>query len=128
MAMQELTVWGVNRPGNLAKICSALARHKINISGFYASDAKGRSAVRLLLKQANKAKAILREEGFQAEVTPALVLNLADRPGALARAATKLARDRVNINYGYATVSGGAKRATIVLGVKNPARARRSLR
>lgn len=128
MAMQELTVWGKNRPGNLAKICSALAKHKINLSGFCASDAKGRSAVRLLLKQANKAKTILRKEGFRAEVSPVLILNLADRPGAVAKAATKLAGSRVNIDYGYATVSGGAKRACIILGVKNPARARNALR
>jgi hypothetical protein len=131
MAMQELTVWGTNRPGNLAKICTVLAKAKINISGFYASDAKGRSAVRLLLKQAGKAKAVLRRAGFRVEVSPALIFNLTDRPGALARASAKLARNRVNINYGYATVSGGGRRggrATIVLGVKNPARARRALR
>lgn len=128
MAMQEITVWGKNRPGNLAKICSALAKRRINLSGFYASDAKGRSAVRLLLKQANKARAVLRKGGFRSEVSPVLILNLTDRPGALAKAATKLARSRVNIDYGYATVSGGANRACVILGVKNPARARKALR
>lgn len=127
MAMQEITVWGKNRPGNLAKICSALAKRRINVSGFYASDAKGRSAVRLLVRQANKASAALRKEGFRAEMRPVIILNLADRPGALAKATTKLARSRVNIDYGYATVSGGAKRACIVFGVKSPARARKAL-
>jgi len=128
MAARQITVWGHNRPGNLSKITSALAAKGVNITGLYASDAKGNSAVRLLVADAARAKAALRAAGFRLSEEPALVLNLSDKPGRLAKVAGKLARARINIGYGYATVSPGAKRAHIVLGVSKAAAARRALR
>jgi hypothetical protein len=100
----------------------------VNITGFFASDAKGRSAVRLLVSNAARARAALRKAGFRVTVEPAVVLQLTDKPGQLSRAAAKLARARVNVRYGYGTIARGAKRANIVLGVKNAAAARRALR
>src|SRR5574337_658875 len=125
MAVKQITVWVENRPGTLAKITSALAAKGVNIAGLYASDARGRSAVRLLVTAAAPAKAALRAAGFRVTEEPALVLSLADKPGQLAKVAGKLGRARVNIGYGYATVSPRAKRAHIVLGVTNAAAARR---
>jgi len=128
MAAKQITVWGQNRPGNLAKIASALAAKRINITGLYASDARGRSPLRLLVSNAGRAKAALRTAGFRVTEEPAVVLSLPDKPGQLAKVARKLARARVNISYGYATVSPRAKRAQVVLGVNNAAAARRALR
>ncbi len=128
MAAKQITVWGTNRPGNLSRITSALSSKGVNIIGLHASDVKGRSAVRLLVSNAARAKAALRSAGFRVTEEPVVVIRLADKPGQLAKAAAKLARARVNIGYGYATVSPGAKRAQIVLGVSNAAAARRALR
>lgn len=128
MAEKQITVWGQNRPGNLSKIASAVAARGVNITGLYASDAKGRSPVRLLVSNAARARAALRAAGFRVTEDPALVLSLPDKPGQLAKTVSKLARARVNINYAYATGSRGARRARIVLGVRNRARARRALR
>ncbi len=127
MAAKQITVWGQNRPGNLAKITSALAAKRVNITGLYASEVRGRSPLRLLVSNAGRAKAALKAAGFRVTEEPAVVLNLADKPGQLAKVAGKLARARINISYGYATVSPGAKRAQIVLGVSKAA-ARRALR
>ncbi len=127
MAAKQITVWGQNRPGNLAKITLALAAKRVNITGLYASEVRGRSPLRLLVSNAGRAKAALKAAGFRVTEEPAVVLNLADKPGQLAKVASKLARARVNISYGYATVSPGAKRAQIVLGVSKAA-ARRALR
>ncbi len=128
MAVRQITVSGRNRPGNLAKMASAVAAKGVNISGLFASDSKGASAVRLLVSNAARAKAALRAAGFRVKEEPTVVLKLADKPGQLARAARKLAKARVNIEYGYATVGPGSNRATIVFGVSNAAAARRALR
>jgi len=127
MAAKQITVWGRNRPGNLAKIASALAANGINITGVFASDVKGRSPVRLLVSNVARARKTLGKAGFRTTEEPSVVLNLPDKPGQLARVASKLAKARVNIGYAYATVSPGAKRAHIVLGVSS-ATARRALR
>lgn len=128
MALKQITVWGKNRPGNLAKITGAVAAAGVNISGLFASDARGRSPVRLLVANARRATAALRKAGYRVTQEPVVILNLADKPGRLARAATKLAARGINIGYGYATVGGGAKSARIVLGAKNAAAAKRALR
>ncbi len=128
MAAKQITVWGHNRPGNLSKIASALAAKGVNISGLHASDVKGRSAVRLLVSNAARARAALRAAGYRVTQEPAVVVSLADKAGQLAKATAKLARARVNITYSYGTVSPGARRAHIVLGVSNAAKARRALR
>jgi hypothetical protein len=129
MAAKQITVWGSNRPGNLARIAGAVAAKGVNIQGLFASDAKGgRSAVRLIVSNAGRAKAALKAAGYRVTEEPSVALSLPDKPGQLARAAARLSKARVNITYGYATVSRGAKRGTIVLGVSNAAAARRALR
>lgn len=128
MAVKQITVWGKNQPGNLAKITGVVAAKGVNISGLFASDTRGTSAVRLLVSNAARAKAALKAAGYRVTEEPALVLKMTDNPGQLARVAGKLAKARVNISYAYATVGPGAKRATIVLGVSNAAAARRAAR
>ena len=128
MAAKQITVWGQNRPGNLSRITLALAAKGVNITGLHASDVKGRSAVRLLVSNAARAKAALKAAGFRVTEEPTVVVSLRDAPGQLAKVAAKLARARVNIRYGYATRSPRAKRALIVLGVSNAVAARRALR
>ena len=70
----------------------------------------------------------MRKAGYRVSDEPAIVLNLADKPCTLARVAAKLAKARVNVGYAYATTSSGAKRASIVLGVKNATAARKAIR
>lgn len=128
MALRQITVWVQNRPGTLSKITAALAAKGVNIAGLYASDARGRSAVRLLVGNAARARAALRAAGFRSSEEPVVTVSLRDKPGQLAKVARKLTRARINIGYAYATVSPAAKRAHIVLGVSNAAAARRALR
>lgn len=124
---KEFTLWGRNRPGNLARITRALGDAGVNISAFVASESRGRSPVRILVNNDAKARAALKKQGVRFSVATVVALNLADRPGALARAAEKLAAAGVNIDYGYATAPPGGNRATIVLAVSNLAKARRAL-
>lgn len=120
---QQVTVTVANRPGTLARVCETLAAKKINITGLDCSGPNRQ--VRLIVNSPGAAVRALKKAGLRARTEPVVVINLADRPGALARAARKLARRKININYGYATVARGAKRASIVLGVSNPGRAAR---
>lgn len=123
---QQLVVTVANRPGALARVCEALAAAKINLSGLDCSGADRQ--VRLLVGSATKARRALEKAGLRARIEDVVVVTLPDRPGALARAARKLARRKININYGYGTVTRGGKRAAIVFGVSSPGRAARVVR
>lgn len=121
---QQLTVACPNRPGQLARVAEVLAASRINITGLDASGADRQ--VRLLVSNAGKAQRALRKAGIRARVEKVVLVTLADRPGSLARAARKLARARININYAYGTVARGGKRAAIVFGVGNVGRGARA--
>ena len=124
--VKQLSVTAANRPGQLARICETLAKNKINIIGL---DTSGPSRqIRLMVSHTGRACQVLAKAGWRPRVENALVINAPDRPGALARVARKLAQRGINIAYAYATVGGGAKRAAIVLGVSNPAKAAKVVR
>lgn len=119
----QLVVTAANRPGALARVCEALAARRINITGLDCSGPQRQ--IRLLVSSPAQAMRALQKAGFRARLEKVVALRLADRPGALARAARKLAKRKININYGYATTARGAGRATIVFGVSSPGRAAR---
>ncbi len=119
--VKQLSVTAPNRPGQIARICETLAAKKVNIIGVHTSGAD--KCIRLMVNNPARARQVLAKAGWRPRVENALVISAPDRPGALARIARKLAQRGINIAYAYATVGGGAKRAAIVLGVSNPARA-----
>lgn len=121
---KQLTVTAANHPGTLARIGETLAANKINITGLDASGPQRQ--IRLLVSDPGKARRALAKAGFRSRLEDVLVVTLADRPGVLGRAARKLARAGVNINFAYGSAVRGARRATIVFGVANPRRAARA--
>ncbi|MBI2956896.1 MAG: ACT domain-containing protein [Acidobacteria bacterium] len=120
---QQLTLTVPNRPGALARVCETLAARKINIVGLDCSGPQRQ--IRMLVNKPAQARRVLEKAGQRPRLEPVLVVRAPDQPGALARIARKLAARKININYAYATVPSGARRASIVLGVANPGRAAR---
>ena len=122
---KQLTVVASNRPGVLARIAEALAANGINISGLHTSGATRQ--IRLLVSNVAKARRVLQKAGLRTRAEEVVVVQLADRPGTLARTARKLARGKININYAYGTAARGSQRAALVFGVSNARRAARLL-
>jgi hypothetical protein len=102
---KQLSIFLANKPGVLGNICEEFAKHEINILGLTVSDTVDHSVVRLLTSDPQKATTMLGEAGVLVVQTNVLVLDLADRPGALAELSHKLARAKVTIEYAYGTTS-----------------------
>jgi hypothetical protein len=73
--------------------------------------------VRLVVDDPRKAIHVLGEHGALVVETDVLAVNLADKPGALARLARTFARGRINIEYAYGTSGGG--QATVYVRVSD---------
>ena len=56
---KELTIRLEDRPGTLAKVCQALAEHKVNILAFQSVPAEGESVVRFIADNPATAKKVL---------------------------------------------------------------------
>ena len=123
----QLTLTMQSKPGVLATLCATLANAGINIEAVCAPETVGKGKVRLLVGDAARAQAVLKQAKVRAGTEEALALTLENRPGSLAGVAGKLARAKVNVKCAYATTAGPGGQATVILTVSNAAKAMAAL-
>lgn len=108
-----------SKSGILANVCGVLAAAGINILGLWTSETStGKGKLRFVVADAAKAEAALKAAKLRSGREDAICLSLADRPGAMAEAAQRLAQAKINIKCAYATTTGGGQ-AAVVLTVSN---------
>ena len=120
---KEFAIRLEDRPGTLGKLCQALAEQDINILAYQQFlHEKGKGSVRLVVDNPDNTKATLdRQRADYKEAEVAKVM-LANRPGELARVASRLGDQGININYGYSGAEPGANASFLILGVADAAK------
>jgi hypothetical protein len=96
--MKQLTVITRNVPGQLADITAALADAGINIEDIEADGATETGVISLTVDRYHLAMEVLSEAGFQAVTDDALIVRLADKPGALAEIALRFKDAGLNLH------------------------------
>ncbi len=124
---KELKVRVADRPGALGEVAGALADKKINLRAVNAWVEGNEGVVRLVAEQSAAAKKALAAKGWPVEETEVVEVELADKPGALAEKAAALGRAGVNITHVFVG-TGGARKATVFLGVSDIPAALKALR
>jgi len=112
-----------DRPGALGKCFLALAERGVNIFAFQSYVEERESLVRFVADDARAAQGVLAKEGMIFEETDVAVARVADRPGALGRAAARLGAAQINIDYSYSGAEPGSTLAMLVFGVDNVSKA-----
>ena len=82
--VHEVTAYLENKPGRLAKICSALAHEKIDIRALSVMDTADRSVLRFVTDDLEPTREVLTSLGTEFEVAEVLAVEMDNRPGALA--------------------------------------------
>jgi hypothetical protein len=108
----QFTLYLKNEPGALARAIRKFAAGGINIEGISVAKTTDLSLVQLVVSNAGKARQLLKRSNAAMTEQKVAVLPLADEPGALAKAADRLARKKVNINYLYATSTASGSSGT----------------
>jgi hypothetical protein len=126
--VKQLALFVENKPGTLAKVCSALGQKKINILALSISDAVDHAVIRLVVDTPQRALHLLGEHGVLVVERDVLMLEGPSHPGALAKIARQLAREKVNIDYAYSATALGVERAALILRVDHIAKAKRLLK
>ena len=111
-----------NRPGNLHRVLRTLSAAGINILGVSSEGVGGLGFVHLVSDTTTKAHLVLKRAGFNVFETPVFNVDLANRPGELARLTKALAERGVNIVQIYGTTSGHVGR--LLFTVNEPEKAR----
>ncbi|MDR1776690.1 MAG: ACT domain-containing protein [Desulfovibrio sp.] len=111
MTIDQLSIFVENKPGQLLEITEMLGNAGIDLRALSIGDTAEFGVLRLIVSDASKAFATLRDAGFAVSLTQVLAVSLTDTPGSLGRTLRVLAGANINIEYLYAFVtrkSGGA--------------------
>jgi len=123
----QFSIFMVNKPGVLAQILGEFAQAKINIIAMTMMDSVEHGVMRVVFAAPERAKKILSRLNMPYNETEVLCVNLANRAGALAVVAERLARNHINISYAYCTAGAKGGRTTGVLKVADVKKAMRLL-
>jgi len=124
---KELKFKVPDRPGMLGEIATALGEKKVNLRAINAWVEGAEGVVRIVVDKHAVAKKLLAQKGWTPEERDVIEIELADKPGALGEAATKLGAAGVNITHVFVG-TGLARKATVFLGVSDLAAATKALR
>ena len=103
MKITQLSLFVENRPGALNDVCRTLKENQINISTLSLADTKAFGILRLLVKEHQRAKAVLEQAGFVVKTTEVLAIPVANTPGGLAQLLDTLKDCQVEYMYAFAT-------------------------
>jgi hypothetical protein len=120
---KQLSVFLANKPGMLADVCGELAKANVNIFALTISDTADHSVVRMVVSDTERALAIFEERGVLVVASKVLLIENSNKPGALAKIATRLAKAKINIEYAYLATSPGAKNGLLILRAHDTKRA-----
>ena len=125
--VHEVTAHLENKPGRLAKICSALAHEKIDIRALSVMDSADRSVLRFVTDDLEPTKKVLNSLGTEFESHDVLAVEMDNRPGALSRLLERLAEEHINIEYAYVALGAAQGKALGIFHTSNPKRAQQIL-
>lgn len=101
--MTEFAIRVSNKPGELARVATALSRFGVNIKSVSAQAMGGDATLRILPDNPDPARAALTKNQIPFEETEVVTVLLENRSGELARISARLAEARVNLHALYVT-------------------------
>jgi len=120
---KEFTVFLEDRAGTLGRLCRALADRGVNILALDAFPSGGKSVTRFIVDNPDAANSALEGKRLTFTVGDVLLLRLANRPGEIARVASRLGEANININYAYCGLESGTNSPLVFFGVSEIGRA-----
>ncbi len=107
MFMKQLSVFVENKQGALAKVMAMLSDNGINMRAVSIADTQDFGILRIIVKEVDKAKTILKESRVIVSVTEVVGVEIPDTPGSLSKVLSVLDEGQVNVEYVYAFVTPG---------------------
>jgi len=96
--MSAFTLELENKPGELARLCEAMANSEVNLLLSATTDAGGNGVIAFIADDEAAAQEVLEEAGARYLVRPALTIRMQNLPGTGAAVFRKLADAGVNVD------------------------------
>lgn len=118
-ATTQFSVFLVNKPGILAKVCDELAKKKINVVALTLMDSVEHGVFRLVAEDVQKTRAALKGLNLPTTETEVLTVEMPNRPGAMADLCSRLNSNHISIRYAYVTTGAAGGRTLGIFKVDN---------
>ncbi len=128
MTLKQLSIFLENKPGRLGQPCQVLAAAGIDIVTLTLADTEQFGILRLIVRDWEKARAVLEQNGFVMNVCDVLAVEIPDRSGGLASVLAVLEPATVNIEYMYAFTLKRGGNAVMIVRFEKPEQAVQVLR
>ena len=103
----------------IADITEQLAVAGIDIEALTIADTAEFGVLRFIVDSPKKALSVLKLNGFVAQLTPVIALQMKDEPGSLSKILKILAEAEISIEYLYAYVAATAGSAFVIMRVED---------
>lgn len=114
MKVAQISIFIENKTGRLAEVSRVLGDAGVNIRALSLADTSDFGILRLIVDQTDKAKEVLKKEGFTVSKTEVIAVEVPDRPKGLYSILDILDRGKVNVEYMYAFVERCGENAVII--------------
>ena len=102
--VKQYSLFLENKPGLLAQVARQLAKARINVLAMTMMDSSEHGVLRMVVSDGiDKFRAAVTELNLPMTEAEVLLVDMPNRPGALAEVCGKLAESHINISYAYCT-------------------------
>jgi hypothetical protein len=115
---KELWFEAPHRPGQLAKVCAACGKAKVNIDAIIAYENEGKALFMLCTSDNAKATDELEKMGFMVRETDVVTVDIENVPGRLAEIAQKIGEADINLEYIYGSTGSPGHTYFVVINSK----------
>jgi hypothetical protein len=123
MKLTQISIFLENRKGRLNEVCSLLGKNKINIRALTVAETEEFGVLRIVVDKPQKATQVLKKNGFTANLTDIVAVEVGDKPGGLAAILKILSQNDVNVEYVYGFVEKKTDKALLVFRFEEPDKA-----
>ncbi|WP_038057409.1 ACT domain-containing protein [Thermodesulfobacterium hydrogeniphilum] len=117
--VEIISIFVENKPGKLEKITKILADSQINILGFSITSVKDFGVIKIFVDKTQEAYQLFKEKGFAVAITPAIGIEIVDKPGGLHEVVKFISSKGVNIENALVYVPESRKKAFFIFEVDN---------
>lgn len=114
MHVEQISVFLENKAGRLSEVTSILSENNINIRALSLADTSDFGVLRLIVDNNDKAREVLKNNGFAVGKTEVVAVEVVDRPGGLHATLSLFQAAGINVEYMYAFVQQSGENAVMI--------------
>ena len=115
MLVKQVSIFVENTTGRLADVTRILADAGIDLKAATIADAADFGILRCIVEDADAAKKVLNEKGFNASISEVIAVSLDNKPGGFHRVLQILADEKIGVKYIYSTIKSAIGEAVIMM-------------